>query len=428
MLYNEFRMKNIFKRILLAAIFLAAVLVFSAGCKSKPAVAETDGIRDIFAGVANVFILKSDSTLWAAGYNRYDQLGMINADKSYSAGVIRITEISDDAGVPFAGAKSVAAGEKHTVILKDDGTIWGAGDSSNGELGQKGLLKVFTPLKAADAPISGAKAIAAGNNTSFFIDSDGSLWASGYNYYGELGFGNRNIQPSFSKAESAGQNIKAIASGLRHTVILKEDGTLWAAGYNFNGQLGFGDTVDRYSFTEVKDAGSGITAIAAGNYHTVILKGDGSVWTTGSNYWGQLGFADNADRLSFTRLPSVSDVRDIAARGSITVLLKTDNSMLLAGNYEGPEGANEPDYDAVVGDMLSSQSRRDDSKSSLAPLLPEQGTSTPFGEVKKITLGLNSIYVIDSNGLLWAAGSNRYGQLSFDLDTGTASSLKLVSF
>ena len=421
-------MKNIFKRTLLAAIFLAAFFTLLPGCKSKPAVAETGGIRDIFAGVANVFILKSDTSLWAAGYNRSDQFGMASADKSFSAGDIRIMEIMDDTGGPFPGAKSVAAGENHTVILKEDGTLWGAGDSSNGELGLKGILRVFTQLKAADAPISGVKALAAGNNTSFFIDSSGSLWASGYNYYGELGFGHRNPQPSFSKVESAGLNVKAIAAGFRHTVILKEDGTLWAAGYNFNGQLGFGDTADRYTFTEVKDAGTEIAAVAAGNYHTVILKNDGSVWAVGSNYWGQLGFADNVDRLSFTRLPSVSDVKDIAARGSITVLLRADNSMLLAGNYEGPEGANDPDYDAVVDETSSSVSRRDDNKSSFIPLLPEQGASVPFGEVKKIALGLNSIYVIDSNGRLWAAGSNRYGQLSFDPDTGTASALKLIDF
>ena len=414
-------MKNMIK----LALLFAAIFALCTGCKSKPAVAESEGIRDIFAGVANVFIVRSDDSLWAAGYNRSGQFGMADADKAFAAGDLRIAAINDDAGAPFSGVVSVAAGENHTVILKDDGSLWGAGDSSNGELGLKGVLAVFTRLNAAGAPVSGAKAIAAGNNTSFFIDSDGSLWASGYNYYGELGFGHRNPQPSFSKVESAGQDVKAIAAGFRHTVILKGDGTLWAAGYNFNGQLGLGDTEDRYSFTEVKDAGSGVTAIAAGNYHTVILKNDGTVWSAGSNYWGQLGFADKLDRISFTRSP-VSDVREISARGSITVLLSTGGSMLLAGNYEGPEGAEEPDYDAVVDEQGSAQ--RDDSKTSFAPLLPDKGSPAPFSEAKKITLGLNSIYVIDSNGRLWAAGSNRYGQLSLDLDTGTASTLKLINF
>ena len=410
-------MKNITKLILL----LFAIFILGTGCRSQ---AQT-GARDIFAGVADVFILREDNTLWGAGYNRSDQFGLGSA-----SGDPRITRINDEKGSPFGGIKSVAAGENHTVILKDDGTLWGAGDSSYGELGlEGGRLSAFTQLKADGAPISGVKAVAAGNNSTFFIDSEGSLWATGYNYYGELGLGTRVQQSSFKKAESAGKDIKAIAAGIRHTVLLKEDGTLWAAGYNYNGQLGLGadaqgDTADKDSFTEVKDAGSGITGVAAGNYHTVILKKDGSVWTAGSNYWGQLGFSDRSDHLSFTRVSDekgnpLTGVKDIAARGNITVLLKADGSLLLAGNYTDSEGMVEPASNAGVGE----DSTQTDG-SSFIPLVPEQGAKFPG--VKKIVLGYNSIYVIATDGCLWAAGSNRYGQLSLDSDTETSSVLKLI--
>ena len=426
--------------------FLTIILAVGSGCKTQPAVTDfPDHIRDIYAGVANMFILRDDNTLWGLGYNRSDQLGLGAGVQGDDSGAPQFTRINDDTGAPFSGVQSVAAGENHTLILKDDGTLWGAGDSTNGELGMGGgKLQVFTQLKAGGSPLSGVKALAAGNNTSFFIASDGSLWASGYNYYGELGMGNRDAQLSFTKVESAGQNVKALAAGMRHTVLLKEDGTLWAAGYNFNGQLGLGDTDDRTTFTEVKDAGTGIVAVAAGSYHTVILKSDGSVWTAGSNYWGQLGFSGKADRLTFTRVSDengnpLSDVKEIAARGNITALLRADGSLLLTGNYAETEGVNPPLPDAAAPGVSSESSAEnsaessakdsgeDSAKSSFIPLVPEKEEASEFGGVKKIVLGYNSIYVIASDGRLWAAGSNHYGQLSLGFDTENSPALKLIN-
>lgn len=410
--------------------FLLAGLIFAlwTGCKSKPDATdgESGGIRDIFAGVANVFILLEDDSLWGAGYRSADLFGQGEPVHGDQAASIRVARIKDDASSPFTGARAVAAGENHTVILKDDGTLWGAGSSANGELGQASdNVPPFTALKNGGAPLSGVKTAAAGNDSTFYVDNGGSLWAAGYNYYGELGLGNRDTQKSFARVDSAGQNVKAIAAGIRHTVVLKENGAIMAAGYNFNGQLGLGDGADRDSFTEVSGAGSDIAAVAAGNYHTVILKNDGSVWAAGSNYWGQIGFADNADRSNFARVTDenggpLTGVREIAARGDITVLLKSDGSMLLAGSFNTP---SEIDYNAIVDEDGQSAE-----KSSFVPLVPEQGASVKFGEVRKIVLGYNSVYVITSDNRLWAAGSNRYGQLNVDTDSGASSTLRLIEF
>ena len=410
----------------IAGLLLSLLVIFGlvTGCKSQGNTTEGGVIRDIFAGSANVFILREDNTLWAAGYNRSGQFGQ---DLS---GEPRITRLIDDSGQAITGVKSVAAGESHAVILKDDGTLWGAGDSSSGELGQNGgRLSVFTRLKAQDNPLAGIKTVAAGNNSTFFIDGENSLWAAGYNYYGELGLGNRDTShPSFRQVEGAGQNVKALAAGLRHTVLLKEDGALWAAGYNYFGQLGLGDTEDRNSFTEVKSAGSDITAVAAGNYHTVILKSDGSVWATGSNFWGQLGFYGENAGNNFTQAldekgSPLTGVKQIAARGSITVIQKADGSLLVAGDFASPEPAPVPDYS-----FSASGSKQETGTSSFVPLVPEQGAASKLGDVKKIVLGYNSIYVIDSDGRLWAAGSNRYGQLNLGPDTEASSTLKLIDF
>jgi alpha-tubulin suppressor-like RCC1 family protein len=387
------------------------------GCKSKPASAGAGPVRDIFAGVSNVFILKEDNTLWGAGYNRFNQLG------SGSAAGVTITRINDENGNPFSGIRNIAAGENHTVILKNDGTLWGAGDSQSGELGQQtAQFQTFTQLKTGDTPLSGVKELAAGSNSTMFIQSDGSLWVSGSNYYGELGLKDKNVQSVFIRSESAGMNIKTVSAGLRHTLVLKEDGTLWAAGYNSNGQLGLGDTEDRNSFAEVKGAGSGIIAAAAGNYHSVILKSDGSVWAAGSNFWGQLGLKSNGDKMNFTQVSDekgnlLSEVREIAARGDITVLVKKDGSLLLAGTYTEPEDGNVP--------VFVDDGHRED-RPGFVSLVPDNSSASKFGTVKKVVLGYSSIYVITDDGRLWVAGSNRYGQLNLDPETVTLSHLTLI--
>ena len=66
-----------------------------------------------------------------------------------------------------------------------------------------------------------------------------------------------------------GIGFKAIATGLDHSLGLKNDGTLWAWGENDNGQLGDGTTMDRSLPVQV---GEGFTAVTAGAYHSLGLK------------------------------------------------------------------------------------------------------------------------------------------------------------
>ncbi|MCK4261195.1 MAG: hypothetical protein KAX49_19630 [Halanaerobiales bacterium] len=79
-----------------------------------------------------------------------------------------------------------------------------------------------------------------------------------------------------------------VAAGTFHTIALKSDGTVWTWGYNWSGQLGDGTISHKTTPVQVSNL-SDITAIAAGDSHTIALKSDGTVWTWGHNYYGQLG-------------------------------------------------------------------------------------------------------------------------------------------
>src|SRR5205085_1017470 len=84
-----------------------------------------------------------------------------------------------------------------------------------------------------------------------------------------------------------------IAAGLYHSLALKSDGTVWAWGRNIEGELGNGTTTTTVPYgsnTPVAVSGlHGVVAIAGGAYHSLALKSDGTVWTWGYNFYGVLG-------------------------------------------------------------------------------------------------------------------------------------------
>lgn len=137
--------------------------------------------------------------------------------------------------------------------------------------------------------IQGVKAIAAGYNHSLFLKSDGSLWGMGDNSYGELGAG--SLAFTNSPIQIVASNVVAIAAGWGNSFFIKTDGSLWAMGNNIEGELGDG-TQNNTNHSE-RIVSSGVTAIAAGTYHTLFVMTDGSLWGMGDGYYGELGGGTN---------------------------------------------------------------------------------------------------------------------------------------
>ncbi|MDH4460334.1 MAG: hypothetical protein QE277_02860 [Flectobacillus sp.] len=90
-----------------------------------------------------------------------------------------------------------------------------------------------------------------------------------------------------------------ISAGESYSLFLKTDGTVWATGSNFSGQLGNGTNSSEYSPIQVA---SGIKAIATGRSHSLFLRTDGTVWATGDNLFGQLGDGTTTDRNTLYKL------------------------------------------------------------------------------------------------------------------------------
>ncbi len=121
-------------------------------------------------------------------------------------------------------------------------------------------------------------------------------------------------------------SFQSIAAGNWHTVAIQADGSLWAWGRNDVGQLGIGPTADQSSPVQV-GTGQNWRAVAAGDQHTVAVKTDGTLWAWGYNGWGQLGIGSYTTTNQPVQVGTDQDWRSVAAGGDHTVALKTDGSL-----------------------------------------------------------------------------------------------------
>ena len=243
----------------------------------------------IAAGSRHSMVLTSRGSVWAMGWNKFGQLGdMTSADKATFVPVMH------------GGVKAVTAGHIHSIVLKLNGTVWATGDNKNGQLGDGTAIsrKYFVQV------MSGAKAVAAGGYHSMVLKQDDTVWATGWNVYGQLGdttMTDRNIYCIVSR------KAKAIAAGTRHSIVLKQDGSVWTTGYNRYGQLGdmIFREIQRTNFVQV--ISGGVKAVAAGGFHSMVSKQDDTVWTAGSNQFGQLCDGNLRTTQNFVRVAQIYD-------------------------------------------------------------------------------------------------------------------------
>jgi len=331
---------------------------------------------DKIAGSLHTIALKSDGTLWAWGYNAYGQLGDGSTYNRY---------VPEQIGTDNKWDK-IAAGEFYTIALKSDGTLWAWGYNHFGELGDGTTTDSYGPEQiGTDNEWVSIAAEEEGDHT-IGLKSDGTLWAWGYNAYGQLGDG--TTTDSYVP-EQIGTDNKwvSIAAGSAYTIALKSDGTLWAWGYNHYGQLGLGDTTDRHSPVEVGTDNKWVS-IVAGSAHTIALKSDGTLWAWGWNINGELGDGTTTDSHVPEQIGTDNKWVSIAAGGHHTIALKSDGTLWAWGH----------NYPGELGDGTATDSH-----------VPEQiGTDNKW---VSIAGGYGDTIALKSDGTLWTWGWNNYSEL-----------------
>ena len=229
--------------------------------------------------------IKTDGTLYLWGYGGYGSLGNENTD-----------DVSSPIQTVAGGTdwKQVSRAWDHTGAIKTDGTLWMWGNNETGSLADGTTDNKSSPVQTICGGNNWSQVSCNGyDSTTAFaaaIKVDGTLWTWGYNGYGQLGDGTTDSKSSPIQTMAGGTNWKYVSCGGGHIVAAKTDGTIWAWGSNYDGQLGDESTTLKSSPIQVM--GSTWAEVSAGGFHTLARKTDGTIWAWGDNNDGQIGNSD----------------------------------------------------------------------------------------------------------------------------------------
>ena len=273
----------------------------------------------------------SDGSVSTWGYNQRGQLG--DGTTTDRPAPIQVPSLNN--------VTAVAGGGYHSLALLSDGVVVAWGSNHDGQLGNGTTNDQTTPVQV-QAP-GDVQAIAAGFAHSLALTADNKVFAWGSNVDGQLGDGTTNDR--LVPVQLAGlSDIIAISAGFSHSLALKTDGSVWAWGANSSGQLGDSSHLQRLTPVKVHMSPSlagMIVAIAAGGVHNLALEQGGQVWAWGGNAYGQLGNGDTYDRWVPVTPHYMQEVIAIAAGFGHSMVLKRDSSVWAWGvNERGQLGDN----------------------------------------------------------------------------------------
>lgn len=375
-------------------------------------------VGSVAAGNSHTLALDKDGTLWVWGSNYWGQVG--NGTTTQRAP--RVQHV-------LTGVSAIAAGYSHSVALKHDGTVWTWGANSQGQVGDGHTANRTTPVQV----LTGVSSIAARDNRTLALERDGTLWvwgndrskiragvvvnqavperiltevsamavggyhalalkkngtvwAWGDNRSGQLGDGRNYLQTATPVQVQGLSRVIAIDAGDYHSVALEADGTLWAWGHNSFGEVGDGTTTHRSTPVRVL---SGVSSMAAGSMHTLARKKDGTVWAWGHNDYGQVGNDTTTDRYTPVQLAGISDVVAITASGGNSMAIDRYGALWAWGDNSSHQvGDGGKDHRTTPVQVLAG--------------------------VSAVAIGEKHTVALKRDGTFWVWGNNYHGQLGTD--------------
>ena len=278
-------------------------------------------------------------------------------------------ELETDVTLPIElanGVAAIGAGSQYSIIVLPDGSALAMGfvPSLNDYQGHLGInpenvvegtnepqpISSTTIISVDGAPrflraFAGVEQSPdSGIIHSILLDSSGQAWAFGSNSAGQLCLGD-----NVAKANTPGritlpgrvfQRVVDVAVGAEHTLLLTENGDVFACGSNEGGEIGLGETVRSASEPTLVEGFSGsVTAVSSGHSHSLFTTTDG-IYFTGSNEFGQLcGDTDDENvfvpqELSVEQRVAIEEVVSFEATAYSSYILYTDGSVNSCGKND----------------------------------------------------------------------------------------------
>jgi alpha-tubulin suppressor-like RCC1 family protein len=312
-------------------------------------------VVSIAAGGGHNIALCSDGTLVAWGGNSSGQLG--NNSTTNSSVPVSVTRSSALTGKTVV---AVAAGGSHSIALCSDGTLVAWGGNTYGQLGNNSTTSTSVPVSVTRSGVLAGKtvvSIAAGWGHSLVLCSDGTVVAWGYNSHGQLGNSsttNSSVPVLVTKnSVMLFKTVVLIAAGSSHSIALCSDGTLVAWGGNTYGQLGNNSTTNSSVPVPVTQSGvltgKTVVSMTVGYNHNLVLCSDGSLFAWGSNYNGQLGNNSTTNSsvpvlVARSGVLSGKNVAAVAAGGNHSLVLTNVQSLRDLSGLSISSGTLNPEF------------------------------------------------------------------------------------
>ena len=387
----------------------------------------------IVAGANHFAALRANGEIWTWGYNNYGQLGLGNETTTIKPAQTSIYDVNDETQNLYA--IDVAAGSYHTLILKSDGTVWAAGYNKYGQLGDgttnnsNTFIQVKNPN--GDGYLQNIKAITANNFTSYALSEDGTVYAWGYNGNGNLGINAIDTEAhSLPIRMSKVTNIMQIAAGNNHVVMVRADGTVWGVGYNEYGQLGLGNNTKNVTVAaQMKNSAgtgylTGVKQVSCGSNHTLIALENGKAQGVGYNKNYQLGVGDRTNRnlpvaMTNTSSVAVTNIKSVLASGNSSILsVKETTTTNEDGTTVESAGIYVTGYNNY-GQLFTKDATQ---RTRLQLVQTDKNVIT-------MATTTNSSYqtsaIADDYGLVYTVGYNAHGEMGDDTITSTVNPVSI---
>ncbi|MDO7877802.1 hypothetical protein Q5H93_23905 [Hymenobacter sp. ASUV-10] len=339
--------------------------------------------QPLAAGHRHSLSIRPDGSLWAWGDNDYGQLG--TGDTAPRSVPTRIG--------PDSNWLSVSTIMQHSLAIRQDGTLWGWGDNTYSQLGDGTMTSHPVPVQIGT--FCDWHSVSTGNTHTLALRADGSLWAWGENEYEQLGaaLGARSMVPVQIFAET---QWRSVSTGPAHTVAVTADHCLWSWGDSHLLPLLHDDDVPSYAPVCLGQGHEWARVYNGGDHH-LALTIQGTLWAWGDNTCGQLGLDLQKWRHYVpTRLDGAADWVSLSVGDGHSLGVRADGTLWGWGDNQ-----------------LNVLGLPDEYNQCRAPV--QIGTATDWAWV---STGDYHTLAQRRDGSLWAWGNNEHGEVGHP-DLGT---------
>jgi alpha-tubulin suppressor-like RCC1 family protein len=316
--------------------------------------------------------------------------------------------------VAFTGWCQLSTFKNHTVAVKTDGTAWSWGCGNGCKLGNTNGSNRASPEQVFGGIFVDWCQVSSGDEHSAGVRQNGTLWTWGGGLCGKLGTGTLSNSGSPVSVVGGFTDWCQVSAGDLHTAAVRTNGTLWTWGYNFNGRLGDGTTIDKSSPVSVVGGFTDWCQVSVGNRHTMAVRQNGSLWGFGSNQFfvgffnvaGALGDGTTTPRSSpVSVVGGFTDWCQVSAGYQHTAAVRTNGTLWTWG-----VGCN-----GKLGDGATT--------CKLSPVSVAGG----FVDWCQVSTGNQHTAAVRQNGTLWTWGLGTCGRLGDGTTVTKCSPVSVVS-